>query len=82
MSIKAIVTSISLCCILSFLFFTFPHEIMSVASEFLQINKRNESKKCSPSGGLEPPTFRLTVERASQLRHEGCVKKVYNIIPF
>ena len=28
-------------------------------------------KKRSPSGGLEPPTFRLTVERASQLRHEG-----------
>ena len=32
-----------------------------------------EIKKCSPSGGLEPPTFRLTVERASQLRHEGSV---------
>ncbi len=24
----------------------------------------------TPSGGLEPPTSRLTVERASQLRHE------------
>ena len=31
--------------------------------------------KCSPSGGLEPPTFRLTVERASQLRHGGLVTK-------
>ena len=30
-------------------------------------------KTFSPSGGLEPPTFRLTVERASQLRHEGSV---------
>ena len=30
-------------------------------------------QKGSPSGGLEPPTFRLTVERASQLRHEGQV---------
>ena len=30
-------------------------------------------KNYSPSGGLEPPTFRLTVERASQLRHEGSV---------
>ena len=30
-------------------------------------------QKGSPSGGLEPPTFRLTVERASQLRHEGIV---------
>ena len=33
------------------------------------------NKEWSPSGGLEPPTFRLTVERASQLRHEGFVKK-------
>ena len=24
-----------------------------------------------PLGGLEPPTFRLTAERASQLRHKG-----------
>ena len=24
-------------------------------------------------GGLEPPTFRLTAERANQLRHGGCV---------
>ena len=30
-------------------------------------------KDWPPSGGLEPPTFRLTVERASQLRHEGSV---------
>ena len=27
-------------------------------------------KKNASSGGLEPPTFRLTVERANQLRHE------------
>ena len=27
----------------------------------------------SPPGGLEPPTFRLTAERASQLRHGGRV---------
>ena len=33
----------------------------------------NYQKRLSPSGGLEPPTFRLTVERASQLRHEGSV---------
>ena len=25
----------------------------------------------SPPGGLEPPTFRLTAERANWLRHEG-----------
>uniref|UniRef100_A0A8D8Z5V2 Uncharacterized protein n=1 Tax=Cacopsylla melanoneura TaxID=428564 RepID=A0A8D8Z5V2_9HEMI len=28
-------------------------------------------KKNSPPGGLEPPTFRLTAERANQLRHGG-----------
>ncbi len=27
--------------------------------------------KDAPPGGLEPPTFRLTAERASQLRHGG-----------
>ena len=29
-------------------------------------------KKNTPPGGLEPPTFRLTAERASRLRHGGC----------
>ena len=28
-------------------------------------------KIIAPPGGLEPPTFRLTAERASQLRHGG-----------
>ena len=28
-------------------------------------------KKFAPPGGLEPPTFRLTAERASRLRHGG-----------
>ena len=27
--------------------------------------------KNAPPGGLEPPTFRLTAERASRLRHGG-----------
>ena len=27
----------------------------------------------APPGGLEPPTFRLTAERASRLRHGGMV---------
>ncbi len=31
-------------------------------------------QKIAPPGGLEPPTFRLTAERASQLRHGGCTK--------
>ncbi len=29
----------------------------------------------TPPGGLEPPTFRLTAERASQLRHGGFLIK-------
>ena len=33
------------------------------------------SKNVAPPGGLEPPTFRLTAERASQLRHRGKVEK-------
>jgi hypothetical protein len=31
----------------------------------------NQKKIETPPGGLEPPTFRLTAERASQLRHGG-----------
>ena len=31
-------------------------------------------KKAS-SGGLEPPTFRLTVERANRLRHEDLFRE-------
>ena len=35
--------------------------------------------KEAPPGGLEPPTFRLTAERASQLRHGGwCKSKVFD----
>jgi hypothetical protein len=30
-----------------------------------------QKKNFAPPGGLEPPTFRLTAERASQLRHGG-----------
>ena len=37
--------------------------------------KRVDQQKCfAPPGGLEPPTFRLTAERASRLRHGGLVK--------
>ena len=32
------------------------------------IKKQND---VAPPGGLEPPTFRLTADRASQLRHGG-----------
>jgi hypothetical protein len=30
-------------------------------------------KSDAAPGGLEPPTFRLTAERASRLRHGGCM---------
>ena len=41
-------------------------------------------EKHAPPGGLEPPTFRLTAERANQLRHGGllplqiCSGKYFN----
>ena len=35
----------------------------------MNFNKQKEA----PPGGLEPPTFRLTAERASQLRHGGII---------
>ena len=35
-----------------------------------------QNKIIAPPGGLEPPTFRLTAERASQLRHGGNVMTV------
>ena len=33
-------------------------------------------KRLSPPGGLEPPTFRLTAERASRLRHGGVLQSL------
>ena len=38
---------------------------------FRHQNVGKSGKKFAPPGGLEPPTFRLTAERASQLRHGG-----------
>ena len=38
---------------------------------FFLTNTLEGEKKFAPPGGLEPPTFRLTAERASQLRHGG-----------
>ena len=39
--------------------------------DVLRSNSQGRPKKMSPPGGLEPPTFRLTAERASRLRHGG-----------
>ncbi len=36
-----------------------------------KIQVSSPNTKDAPPGGLEPPTFRLTAERASQLRHGG-----------
>jgi hypothetical protein len=41
---------------------------------------RFEEPKTTPPGGLEPPTFRLTAERASQLRHGGCYYYVFKTV--
>ena len=38
-----------------------------------QVDNFANQNVISPSGGLEPPTFRLTAERASRLRHGGLV---------
>ena len=35
-------------------------------------------KGLSPPGGFEPPTYRLTAERANRLRHGGSCPKVYS----
>ena len=37
-----------------------------------------KKKIMPPPGGLEPPTFRLTAERANQLRHGGMCPKINN----
>ena len=36
--------------------------------------KKKKKEKSTSLGGLEPPTFRLTAERANRLRHRDCWK--------
>ena len=43
---------------------------------FLELVETRFIKKNAPPGGLEPPTFRLTAERASQLRHGGWIENL------
>ena len=47
-----------------------PAEIETIFRNFIYF-LAIESKRLAPPGGLEPPTFRLTAERASRLRHGG-----------
>ena len=42
---------------------------------FRSIPDSEDSIKTTPPGGLEPPTFRLTAERANQLRHGGLISQ-------
>ena len=37
--------------------------------QFADVKEEKNKKKVASLGGLEPPTSRLTVERANQLRH-------------
>ena len=46
----------------------------------VNISRVKIKKNCyAPPGGLEPPTFRLTAERASRLRHGGCAGPPINL---
>jgi hypothetical protein len=45
--------------------------VRDVHKNGFKIQVSSPTTKDSPPGGLEPPTFRLTAERASQLRHGG-----------
>ena len=48
-----------------------------------RLKTQNLKKKVSLPGGLEPPTFRLTAERANQLRHGSFYQlRVSNFQPF
>ena len=42
--------------------------------------ERKKGKKVTSPGGLEPPTFRLTAERANRLRHGDNVEKWLKIL--
>ena len=44
-------------------------------------NWKNSELKGTPPGGLEPPTFRLTAERASRLRHRGMLMIGWAVSP-
>ena len=48
-------------------------------SPYLGTGQLLGKKIISPPGGLEPPTFRLTAERASRLRHGGLCSKMLNM---
>ena len=46
-------------------------QLLSTNSNILTKTSACMQKKLTPLGGFEPPTFRLTAERANRLRHKG-----------
>ena len=46
------------------------------------INLETLTKETASLGGLEPPTFRLTAERANRLRHRDWLGKMFNIAQY
>ena len=45
--------------------------ILTLRKSYVTVFLEKLQKNGTPPGGLEPPTFRLTAERASRLRHGG-----------
>ena len=53
--------------------------MLKITKPLIQFLVEIKKKNIAPPGGLEPPTFRLTAERASQLRHGGKLLYANNI---
>ena len=54
--------------------------LLGICNIGINISRVKIKKNCyAPPGGLEPPTFRLTAERASRLRHGGCAGPPINL---
>ena len=56
------------------------HITSAILRNYNKIEGRTIQNSFSPPGGLEPPTFRLTAERASRLRHGGLMHVKRRII--
>ena len=51
-------------------------KVSDISCDFLRGKKTGQ--KITSLGGLEPPTFRLTAERANRLRHrDSCLWAIY-----
>ena len=54
---------------MDFLFFLSMPLILELRKVLISVKNQDLNLKNSSLGGFEPPTFRLTAERASRLRH-------------